>query len=285
MVGCSHAPEKQTALVENPVDEVRNELSGMKQAAPGKAPRIRKVSSPYPDAVEHFEVSWLGMHVGDVVVEVAREGGYCTIRLYAQAYGVANLATKFKAQGSSKARCSGRQVKPLMFEMSHQLRGKKRVQRLEFNDNGELKTEEVNPPDKDWKRPKVADADKKGAIDPLNVVFLVYQHIDKWQKGGSPALKANVYDGRKLVEFALSIQGEKSSDTYEIQMTNHYLAGVTDREKENRAKGDPVVTMVLDDMLLTPIYGKGVSSEGAASLRHVRQCKDFDDCIKSLKQK
>lgn len=237
----------------------------------------------HPPIARLYKVYYGGIHIADLAAEFSDQHVATIIKTY----GLVKKVSKFSSQTIGYYRPQNKDYLPASFSTEFFQRRGKRTIDLDFSPKGEITSENVVPPDPEWKRPKVDASLKKGTYDPMTSFVVARHRIRQALAIGNKTFKFPMYDGRRLAELQFTVFGRETRTidkikypVVKVQLRRVPLAGYTDNERKRiKAGEEPLVTGYFsDDELFVPILVIADAPLGSAVIRFDRSCKTLADC-------
>lgn len=239
-----------------------------------------KIIKKMPRFSRLYKIYWSGLHVGNAYTEIIpTQEGY-GMRLHMRSRGVAKLLTDWK--GNSAASMYERDDKsfvPKRFLTAYENRKKPKRIELLFNKAGSVQKESVEPPDNRDKRPAVPAANKNGVYDPVSLIFAARHEVRKAIEAGKNTFTMKMYDGRRRTDLPFTILGMTEEGLIHISFTEIPVAGYTDREMKGVKDGERQISLYLSRHDLFPVFVKGTSPLGSATIRYSKDCDSVAACM------
>ncbi len=234
-------------------------------------------AEPMNHFIGQYDFSWSGFRLGWLALEVDENDKAYSMRLKVESAGLVNLFTHHTDDTVVKGARSGQIYHPELYESHYQTKNKPRYIKLMFNKKGVV-TEEINePPEDRTLRPEVPHALKDGAYDPLTLMMALRNGATESRSFDAKHLFA-VHSAHEAGAEPVTF-GKYSVTGYTLSRTP--LAGITQKEAQSYAKGEPPLTLYLSaDARQIPV---GVSIPFLLS--HIRgilvkECATWDACVK-----
>lgn len=240
-----------------------------------------------PEEARLYKLYWGGMNLGNLVgaIEKAEDGYHFKVNMRSR--GLARLITKYQSDTLTHfAFTDDHQALPVSFMTKGSLRKKQRIINIDYDQEGLITYENVNPPDKRWKRPAVKKESKAGSMDPLTMLINVRKRVIDYLQGGEKEFTYLLYEGRRLSKLYFTIHGKmrltigsEEFPVIHVHARRDPLEGFTNREKEKMAMEEPVIDMYLsDDEFLLPVKAVGEIPVGNAIMLLKKVCKTMEEC-------
>ena len=239
-------------------------------------------SHPAPQVAKWYKVYWSGIHVADMIATVEDK----KMDIMIDSYGIAKTLSKF----SSKTRSTfvfkdGRYVPASYYSAFTQRRGDRSID-INYNTEGVITSEVVNPPDKSWKRPPVEDDKKVGAYDPVTVFLAARNYLKMAHEAQKNYFSLPVYDGRRLSRIHFHIVGEQiievedtKHDVVKVVVSRDQVAGFAKREMKRSKEEEPTITFYFsNDEHFMPIKAFAQAPIGTAVMLLEKTCSSVADC-------
>ena len=177
-----------------------------------------------------------------------------------------------------------------VYESTYQTRKKPKHVKIERK-NGRITYEIAEPPGDGKSRGPVAAADKNPALDPLTIGLGMRTELARALRDGRTHFSLNYYDGRRLTQVDLTLQGERTItiggqdyETYVVDATRKAIAGYTAKEQASIGPNDPTLTLFFSkDKRLLPLRLQVPLLFGTASATLVRECGESESCLMGLR--
>lgn len=256
-------------------------------AAQEAAPRL----APYED-IGYYAVSWSGIGVGGMVIAAREDAERYRMEAAIKSNGLAWAFTRHSSTTTVEGVRRGGNYIPQVFETDFKLRGKTRHIVLGYDAQGNLASENVNPPEDPNKRPPVPMELKRQALDALTPFFVQRQRIHEALRNGEDRFTLRMFDGRRLTDMHYFIAGRKRMGwnmqdvpVVHFSLTRTPVAGYKESELEDFSKEkDPDVSLYLsDDGRLIPLKIVVDSSAGQFYANYRQACETLDACKALLK--
>lgn len=239
-----------------------------------------------------YHVSWSGVPVGLLLMDAHETASTYTINVRTEAIGLLKPVTRHKSTMNTRgSKQNGRYI-PQHFETVFKLRGDTREISLDFDTSGKLVAETNEPPEPEWKRPKVPAELKGELIDPIS---LFYVHRPLIHAALLDPAKKNFtiryYDGRRLTDLHYTVIGLKNTDINKVQTPIYYvvvtreaIAGYKDKElKEMKGKDLKLHLYLSTDGRLMPLKFVVDAAMGAYYAEYRQSCDTLEACNKLMK--
>lgn len=242
----------------------------------------------------HYLVTWSGLHVGDLIIEIkpvtvksgdgVKESVY-RFQAVMSSYGIARFISGFQSNAISIIKPEDEGYLPVNYQTSFSYKAKRRDIKIVYSDDGKNIEKEVNlPPEKKWKRPAVPEDMKIKTFDPVTLAMVARKEIIKrdGDKSLSQEFSLPLYDGRRRSEIYFAINERNKKGYIYITMKEIPIAGYTDNELKEMARRDDTIQIYLSPRNYMPLSGIGSSLIGTTELVAKKRCKDIEECISDL---
>jgi len=237
--------------------------------------------------VAWYGAYWSGLHVGDMVIEVAEDDNRYHFESVVESKGLAWLISRFYSMTKSEGIVRKGTYNPQEFRIHTVLREKPRDITLTYDPQGNIPARHYHPPENRHKRPDVPEAKRNGVIDPLTMALQARAQIENRLAKGEQEFTMRFYDGRRLQDVHFQLRQPETMRyagqemrVIPLQMTREPLAGFTGQEKERMAEGvDPVFDLWLSpahDWL--PLKIRGTAAKGTAVGYLKKICREWQHC-------
>lgn len=245
---------------------------------------------PYND-IGLYHISWSGVPVGFLLIDAdeTTEGYHIDVRT--KATGILRMATRHSSSMTTKGIKKDGKYLPQHFETTFKLRDDTRHITLDFDAKGKLTHETNEPPEPEWKRPKVESSLKEYALDPLTAFYAHRPLIHRALREKQERFTLRYYDGRRLTDLHYEVNGltttevgKQKTQVLAVTVTREAIAGYRDKElKEMKGKDMKLQLFFSTDGKFLPLRFIVDAKMGAFYASYVRSCANFEDCAKRIK--
>lgn len=229
-----------------------------------------------------YKIYWKQLHIADLRVGI--NNGKIVANI--DSYGVVQKISKYKNYSNGSYIINDGNYIPQHFELSMRQRQGIRKINIEYDQNGVIIKESVNPPDKRYKRPAVLNESKQNALDPLNAILLTKNKIEHALKNKTDKFDIKLYDGRRLSRLDFKIYGreninigEKSYNVLKIGFKEFPLEGYTQNELKRMEGENPDFILYLEKDTLIPLQADASAPLGRANFVLEKECTYIEECV------
>jgi hypothetical protein len=230
---------------------------------------------PQVTGIYRYQIDWIGVHVGDMVLEYSQKDQNCSLEIWMFSRNIAWLISKFRGVVKMDAPCENATSKG-SYRMDYFSRKKNRIIAINYTPEGEAKAT-VNPPEPEFKRPPVPTELLMHTENPLSVVQAMRQAL--WQKPDEKNHQFQVFDGRKRLELTMTRTATTPENLQEWRINDKPIAGYGDRDMENFNKRKSSLFIYIDGKKLMPTRAEGRSILGTAKAKLLQSCKTVAECV------
>lgn len=228
--------------------------------------------------------------IGDIIIEFNEDEEKYRIEAHVISAGLIKVFTKYNSRAIvSGIKKDGRYI-PQNFNYIRRLRDKTFELTLKYDEEGNIVSEEFKPQYKKNKYPSIKPEIKNGTPDPLTLLLVVRQHLFNKLNQEDKNFILPVYDGRQLSNMYFDMSEKekvyhkrKKLNAYKLTLDQKPVGGFRDRDLEDLAVVDPVISFYLHDENLLPVIAEGESPYGDAVGRRRKLCYNFKDCYEKYK--
>lgn len=261
-------------------EEEYKKFYGDDSGKPADKGDLPKKLAEIKDQARLNKVYWGGIHVGDLIVEVKKEGEYYNFEVIMRSYNIAKLISKFSSETEGKIKITDDGFLPSYYKTHYKRRKDDRNIELKFSDDGQTIISDINtPPEKRWKRKEVPAELKIGVQDPLSIAFVARQMIIDRLESGEKEFSIPLYDGRRRSKYNFKIKGKTKDGLIEVGFAEEAVAGYTDNELKEFKKGNKEITLYLSPLDYWPVKAKGRSPLGNATASLDKICDTLEKCL------
>jgi hypothetical protein len=242
--------------------------------------------------IKRYNMGYLTFNVADFYAElipIEKHDDYTEykFRFYSKTNGFVDYVFGWMSYTASTMKVYKNKVVPETFKSKITLKKKTKEIDIDYDDSGRITHEIVIPPDNRGKRPAVDDKLKIGTLDPLSIVIETRRIVmdtfrtNNFNDKGMHNFKLPLYDGRKKTEVNFELKKEKAKGLYHLKFTQKPIAGYTNNELKDIAKGERVIELFIDPETFTPVFAQGSSPLGQARAKWMNDCTvPLEACIK-----
>lgn len=260
------------------------------------ASSVARAQQPLPELqpfnhIGYYEVSWGGITVGGLAIATYEDAERYSMEAHVKSNGLAWVITKHKSATTAEGIKRDGKYLPQRFETHFHHRNKNRHIILNYDENGKLKDEFVNPADPPWKRKPVPMELKESALDPLSIFFVQRKRVYEALEDGGEQFTLQMFDGRRLTDMHYFVHGRQrvgwnmqDVPVIRFNLSRTPVAGYKDSELEElRDKKDPSVSLFLsDDGRLIPLKLEIDGNAGTFYANFKQRCDTIEQCKKLL---
>lgn len=233
--------------------------------------------------VRWYKIYWSGIHVADLIASLS-QGNFTT---QIETYGLAKTISKYASLTSLEYNKNNNIYAPIAYHSKFNQRHGGRSVEISYLENGKIAYQSVTPPDAEWKRPKVPEALRKHAVDPLAAFLLAQQKIKEALEQNNQRFTIDVYDGRSLYGLDFTVYGrikkkikDREYSLIQVEFKRRSIAGFTANELKKIPTEEPTFTVYLsDDELLLPLKADAEAPLGTAVLFLEKECRSLNECL------
>lgn len=236
-------------------------------------------------ATVHYDFSWGGVRFGKISLEADETDATYSIRTLIKSQGLAAIFVKHSSDSKASGTRSGTAYLPQTYDTNFATRNKKKHVLLNYDGAGNIKEEIMEPADTD--RPKVSEADRNGARDPLSLLLEIRHKLYDALANSEKTFKVKMYDGRRLTQVQVDIvdlvekevAGEKKKLVHVIT-TRSPLSGYTDKELDRMKDGPNSMNVYFsDDSQLWPMLMEVDVYLATLRGEFTKACSDIEACF------
>lgn len=201
-----------------------------------------------------------GLPIGTMKAGVNVKANGYDITAAVRTSGLVGMIARHRSDSSAEATGTDIDRMNVTYLVDSQTRNKKRTIRL-VKKNGKVTEEVINPPENRATRPEVASAMKDGTFDAISIVLKLRSLIEEWKKTGKNQATIRLYDGRRLTDARVTIEGEKKLRKYgtngviTLSIKRKPVAGFTQKELAQYRPDEPALTIYFsNDEKLIPLH-------------------------------
>lgn len=253
----------------------------------------QETAAPAPlNTAAWYKGYWGGIYMADLFVEVhEQEGGRYTIEGIIKTRGLVRMISDYYNFLSAKGWWNGADFTQDTFDTRFNRRkgGERRII-VHYNEDGMVKDEYYNPPEKRWKRPAVPDEQRSHTPDPLTLGLEIRRELHAMMQE-EPELPVKfsrkMYDGRRYSDVKFEVVGhdvlrQEKTDypTVRLRLRRYPIAGYTDNELERMDEEEPDIDIwISENTDFIPLRVEGKAPLGFAYAKLKAECKTLRACI------
>ncbi|MBM3617548.1 MAG: DUF3108 domain-containing protein [Alphaproteobacteria bacterium] len=238
-----------------------------------------------------YDVTWNKLPVGFLVMDAHEDAGTYKVDVVTRATGALKLATKHSSTMNARGIKRNGGYTPQHFETVFKLRGDTRTITLDYDTSGNLVAETNEPPEPEWKRPKVPLELKVNAIDPMTLFYAHRPFIHKAIRSGNREFTLRYYEGRRLTDLYYTVGevedvqiGKEKHPLLHVSVLRKPVAGYKEKElKEMREKDMKLQLFLTTDGRYMPLKFVVDAKMGAFYATYKQSCPSVDACVKAMK--